>query len=202
MSDNGGVTSSMFAGDTPVSGPLPADNGPYRGGKGTLYEGGTRVPALAWWPGKIKPGAVDGLMHVVDIYPTLAGITGAQLVKNKPLDGMDVWASMSEGKPSPRSEIVYNVDPFAGAVREGDWKLVWKAALPQKIELFNLAKDPSETTNLAKANPDKVVALQARITELSTEMVPPLLLREAVRLTYMTPVPNIGNPEDLFALGD
>ncbi len=202
MSDNGGVTSSMFAGDTEVAGALPADNGPYRDGKGTVYEGGTRVPALAWWPGKIEPEVVDGLVHVVDVYPTLAAIAGGQLGKNKPLDGMDVWSSLSEGEQSPRTEIVYNVDPFGGAVRQGDWKLVWKAALPQKIELFDLAKDPSETTDLAKDNPHTAAELQARVTELAGEMAPPLLLREAVRLTYLAPVPEIGNPEALFSLGD
>jgi len=138
-SDNGGVKSSMFAGDTKVDGPMPADNGPYRDGKGTLYEGGTRVIALANWPGRIKPGAVDEMIHVVDMLPTLAGLAGASLEKSKPLDGMDVWATLADGKPSPREEIVYNIDPMAGAVRKGDWKLVWKASLPQKIELFDLA---------------------------------------------------------------
>jgi arylsulfatase A-like enzyme len=202
QSDNGGVTNSMFTGDTAVAGPLPADNGSYRDGKGTLYEGGTLVPALAWWPGKIKPGSVKGMMHVVDLYPTLAGLAGVELVKNKPLDGLDIWSSLSEGKPSPRNEIVYNVDPFAGAVREGDWKLVWKAALPQKIELFDLAKDPSETTDLSSGNADKVTRLRARISELAVAMTPPLLLREAVRLTYLEPAPDIGNPEALFGLGD
>ncbi|TGQ03773.1 sulfatase, partial [Mesorhizobium sp. M2E.F.Ca.ET.219.01.1.1] len=136
-------------------------------GKGTLYEGGTRSVAFMNWPGKIKPGVFNGLMHVVDMLPTLAGLAGAKLDKNKPLDGMDMWPSISEGKPSPRTEIVYNVDPMTGAVREGDWKLVWGASLPQKIELFNLAQDKSEATNLADKNPDKVKELQARITELA-----------------------------------
>ena len=202
QSDNGGTTNAMFSGDTPVAGALPADNGPYRNGKGTMYEGGTRVPALAWWPGKIKPGEVPGMMHVVDLYPTLAAIAGAQLGKNKPLDGLNVWPTLSEGKPSPRSEVVYNVDPFAGAVRQGDWKLVWKAALPQKVELFDLAMDESEKANLAQDNPEKVAELQARITQLATEMKPPLVLMDAVRLTYMDPTPRIGDPEALFSIGD
>jgi arylsulfatase A-like enzyme len=202
QSDNGGTRSKMFSGDTPITGDLPADNGPYRDGKGTLFEGGTRVPMVAWWPGKIKPGAVPGMMHVVDMYPTFAALAGAALGKNKPLDGMDVWQAIGEGKPSPRNEIVYNVDPMAGAVREGDWKLIWKAALPQKLALFNLAEDESETTNLADQHPDTVKKLQARISQLSEEMVPPLLIMEAVHLTYMEPVPKIGDPEALFAIGD
>jgi arylsulfatase A-like enzyme len=200
-SDNGGVVNSLFAGDSKVGGELPADNGPYREGKGTLYEGGTRVAAIANWPGKIKPGVVDGMIHVVDMYPTLAALAGAELVKNKPLDGMDVWAALSQGKPSPRDEVVYNVDPMAGAVRRGDWKLVWKASLPQRIELFNLSEDRSETMNLAEQNPEKVSDLQARITELAGEMAPPLLLMEAVRLTFFAP-PITPDPATLFSLGD
>lgn len=200
-SDNGGVLSSMFAGDSHVTGKLPADNGPYRDGKGTLFEGGTRAVALANWPGKIKPGVVDGMMHVTDMYPTLAGLAGANLGKNKPLDGMDMWTTLAEGKPSPRSEIVYNVDPMAGAVRQGDWKLIWKGALPQTLALFDLAKDKSETANLADKNPEKVKQLQARITELASEMAPPLLLMEAVRLTFFAP-PVMPDASEMFNIGD
>lgn len=188
----------MFAGDSKVAGGLPADNGPYRDGKGTLYEGGTRVAAFANWPGKIKPGVADGVIHVVDMYPTLAG---AQQTKSKPLDGTDVWETISEGKPSPRTELVYNVDPMAGAVRQGDWKLVWKASLPQKIELFNLAEDKSEQADVAAQNPDKVGELQARIAELAGEMAPPLLIMEAVRLTFYAP-PVTPDLSVLFNLGD
>jgi hypothetical protein len=103
-SDNGGVTSSIFAGDTKVAGSLPANNGSLRDGKGTLYEGGTRVVALANWPGRIKPGVVEEMIHVVDMYPTLARLAGAVVTKSKPLDGVDVWSTLAEGKPSPRSD--------------------------------------------------------------------------------------------------
>ncbi len=199
-SDNGGVISSIFAGDTKVAGSLPASNGPYRDGKGTPYEGGTRVVALANWPGRIKPGIVDEMIHVVDMYPMLAGLAGAAMTKNKPLDGVDVWAAL-EGKPSPRSEIVYNVDPMGAAVRQGDWKLVWKATLPQRIELFNLSADKSETKDLAAENPEKVAALKARIEELAAGMAPPLLMMEAVRLTFYAP-PVTADPSVMFSLGD
>src|SRR5690606_4324641 len=160
---------------TAGAGSVPASNAPYRGGKGTLYGGGTRVVALANWPGRIKPAVVEEMIHVVDMYPTIAGLAGAAMKKNKPLDGIDVWAALAEGKPSPRSEIVYNIDPMAGAVRQDDWKLVWKAALPQRIELFNLRDDKSETKDLAARHPEKVAALKARIEELAADMAPPLL---------------------------
>ncbi len=83
MSDNGGTRNSMFSGEQDMSKVvIPCDNGPYREGKGTLYEGGTRVPAFVNWPGHIKPGTeVDGMMHVVDTYPTLIGLAGAKAGK-------------------------------------------------------------------------------------------------------------------------
>lgn len=197
QSDNGGAQSMLFAGDTKVEGGLPASNAPLRDGKGTLYEGGTRVPAFVNWPGVVKPGKVDGMVHVVDMFPTLADLAGAGATKGKPLDGIDVWPTLSAGAPSPRQEIVYNVDPMAGAVREGDWKLIWKAALPSSLELYDLKSDIGETTDLASAHPEEVARLQARISDLAGEMVPPLLLMEAVRLTFYVP-PVSGDPEALF----
>ena len=113
-SDNGGTKSKQFAGEADVSKiKIPCDNGDLNGGKGQLYEGGTRVPAFANWPGHVKPGSVViGMIHVVDMLPTLATLTGGSTAKCKPLDGMDVWKTISEGDPSPRTEIVYNIEPF------------------------------------------------------------------------------------------
>jgi arylsulfatase A-like enzyme len=180
MSDNGGNKSAMLSGDADVSKlTLPADNGPYRGGKGMLYEGGTRAAALANWPGRIKPGTVNEMMHVVDMFPTLAGLAGASGRKEKPLDGMDVWSTLSEGKPSPRHEIVYNIEPFRGGVRQDDWKLIWRTPLPSALELYNIAQDPSEKTNVADQHPDTVVRLQKRIEELARESAKSLFLVDA-----------------------
>jgi len=180
MSDNGGNVDPMFSGDVDVSKlKLPADNGPYRGGKGMLYEGGTRVVALANWPGRIKPGEVKEIMHVVDMFPTLAGLAGASLDQGKPLDGLDMWPTLGAGKPSPRQEVVYNIEPFRGGVRRGDWKLVWRTPLPSALELFNIAQDPSEKTNLAAKQPQKVIELQNRIEELARESARSLFLLDA-----------------------
>ena len=181
MSDNGGNQTAMLAGDADVSKlKLPADNGPYRGGKGMLYEGGTRVAALANWPGRIKPGEVKEVMHVVDMFPTLAGLAGASVNKGKPLDGLDVWSTISEGKPSPRQEVVYNIEPFRGGVRQGDWKLIWRTPLPSAMELYNIAQDPYEKTNLAEQNPQIVARLQKRIEELARESAKSLFLVDAM----------------------
>jgi len=203
QSDNGGTTDPLFAGAiTDMSKVvLPADNGPYRDGKGSLYEGGTRVVALANWPGHIKQGiTVDGMIHTVDLYPTLVDLAGGQLGKGKPLDGVDVWDTISEGKPSPRTEIVYNIEPFRAAIREGDWKLIWHTLLPQKVELYDIAEDPSETKNLAADHPDKVAELQNRINELAAEARKPILLqiefKNIIKRMHLSPA----LPSDLESL--
>ena len=182
QSDNGGPRSAQFTGEIDMSGStIPADNGPYRDGKGSLYEGGTRVVALANWPGRIPPGTlVDEPLHMVDMLPTLAGLAGADPDGSKPLDGLDAWDVIAAGAPSPRDEIVYNVGPFLAAVRQGDWKLVWRTALPSRVELFDLANDPSEQADLAAIHPEKVAALQRRLDELAREGVAPLFLTDAL----------------------
>jgi arylsulfatase A-like enzyme len=182
QSDNGGPRSAKFTGEVDMSkSTIPADNGPYRDGKGTLYEGGTHVVALANWPGHIKPGTVvNEPIHMVDMFPTLVRLAGAPLGKHKPLDGLDVWPTLAEGKPSPRKEVVYDIEPFRAALRQGAWKLVWQATLPSRVELFNLAQDPGEATNLAEQNRQKVAELQRRIEALAGEAVPPLILADAL----------------------
>lgn len=177
-SDNGGTRNSMFAGEGDMSKiKIPCDNGPYRGGKGSLYEGGTRVIALASWRGHIQPGSVvEGMIHVVDMYPTLAGLAGASTARCKPLDGMDVWPTLSRGASSPRTEVVYNIEPFRAGIRQGDWKLIWRSPLPASLELYNIAQDPSEKNNVASKHPEKVATLQKRANELAAQMAKPMLL--------------------------
>jgi arylsulfatase A-like enzyme len=179
QSDNGGTKNKMFAGEGDMSKiTIPCDNGPYRDGKGSLYEGGTRVVALANWPGHIKSGVtIDGMIHVVDTYPTIAAIAGASTAKAKPLDGLNMWPTLSQGTPSPRTELIYNVEPFRAGVREGDWKLIWRTPLPSALELYNIPQDPSEKTNLAAQHPEKVAELQKRANELAAVAVKPLLLQ-------------------------
>jgi arylsulfatase A-like enzyme len=181
QSDNGGTHNAMFSGVMADMSKvkIPCDNGPYREGKGMLYEGGTRICALVNWPGHIPAGVtVNEMIHVVDMYPTLARLAGASTAKCKPLDGLDVWGTISEGKPSPRTEIVYNVEPYRAAIRQGDWKLIWRTLLPSSVELYNIAQDPSEKNNVAAEHPDKVAELQKRIEELAKESAKPLFLVE------------------------
>jgi len=176
-SDNGGTNNAMFAGEGDMSKiKIPCDNGPYRDGKGSLYEGGTRVVALANWPGHVPAGEVNGLMHAVDLYPTLAALTGASTNNCKPLDGLNMWPTISKGEPSPRTEIIYNIEPFRAGIRQGDHKLIWRTPLPAAVELYDLAKDPGERTNIAAENPAIVAKLQQRANELAAKMAKPLLL--------------------------
>lgn len=190
-SDNGGTRNKMFAGEGAVAGDLPARNTPYREGKGSLYEGGTRVAALANWPGRITPGQADGIMHVVDMLPTLARLAGASLDKAKPLDGVDVWPALAAAQ-SGRSEVVYNVEPTQGAVRDGKWKLHWQVVLPPKVELFDLDADPSETTDLSAAHPEKVAELEQRVIALARTMAPPLFYSAALKAALSAPLATPG----------
>jgi len=183
-SDNGGTKNAMFAGVMADMSKvkIPCDNGPYRDGKGSLFEGATRVCACANWPGHIKAQTVDGLIHAVDIYPTLAGLAGASINNCKPLDGMNVWQTLAEGKPSPRTEFVYNIEPFRAAVRQGNFKLIWRTMLPSSVDLYDLSKDPSEQNNLASANPDKVAAMQQRLDALAKDATKPLFLADQFKV--------------------
>ena len=184
-----GNTLFVFSSDN--GGPAPGrvtDNGKYRAGKGTLYEGGTRVAAFATWDGKVKPGTtVTEPLHVADLYPTFLKLAGASLDQKLPLDGKDAWATIAGGKPSPHADILINTTPNAGAVRASDWKLVAingaddpdggpapkkKAAKPS-VELFNLKGDPYETKNLAATMPDKVAELRAVLDGYAKQAVPP-----------------------------
>lgn len=191
-SDNGGTRNAMFAGEGDMSKiVIPCDNGPYRDGKGSLYEGGTRVVSLANWPGHIATGRREGQMiHVVDMYPTLIHLAGGQLGKNKPLDGIDILPTLLEGKPSSRTEIIYNVEPFRAGVRQGDWKLIWRTPLPASVELYNIPGDPSEKANVAAEHPDIVGVLEKRANELAGTGAKSLFLQtefQAVRQRLAIP---------------
>jgi arylsulfatase A-like enzyme len=183
---------TLFVFTSDNGGPQPGNvtnNGSLRAGKGTVYEGGVRVAACAAWDGHIKPGStVNEPLHIVDWYPTLLKLAGAKLEQKLALDGLDAWATIAEGKPSPHKEILINAAPGGGAIRVGDWKLVVNkggddpdGAQPKKKkknpvvgdELFNLADDLSEKKNLAKEMPDKVKELRMRYDVYAKQAVPP-----------------------------
>jgi len=120
--------------------------------------------------------------------PTIAALAGVSLDASKPLDGMDVWQALGAGQASPRQNMVYNIEPTVGAVREGSWKLVWHATLPPRLELFDLSADQSETTDLSADQPEKVAELQGRVVELARSMAPPLFYATALGATLSMPL--------------
>ncbi len=140
-------------------------NLPYRGWKETLYEGGIRVPAILAWAGKLGPGRISAPLIVCDVAPTLVRIAGAAAsAEETQMEGADVWPLLRE-KAQPPTRVLYWRTPNSLAVRRGDWKLIHHGASPARgdAELFNLANDPAETTNLAERNPDQVAALSAEM---------------------------------------
>ncbi len=145
-----------------------------------------RVPAFAAWSGKIKPGTVvNEPLHVVDWYPTLVKLAGGKLEQKHPLDGKDMWAAITEGNPSPHADILLNVEPKQGALRAGTWKLIVYGKLPlaegvkpERAELYNLAEDIGEKTNLADKEPKRVAEMLARLNVYAKEAVPAKLAGE------------------------
>jgi arylsulfatase A-like enzyme len=129
-------------------------------------------------------------MHIVDLYPTLLNLAGASLEQTLPLDGMDILRCLTEGRPSPRKEILHNSTPSNGAIRIGDWKLIVRdsrgaegeSANPKKkkraatqptMELYDLAADPFEKCDLATQRPEKLKELRARYDALARQAAKP-----------------------------
>lgn len=188
----------LFSSDN--GGPAPGrvtDNGPLRAAKGTIYDGGVRVPAFATWEGRIKPGTVvQSPLHIVDLYPTLLKLAGAKLEQKLPLDGQDVWEVIAQGKKTTDREILINATPNAGAIRIGDWKLVLHGLQSkEQVELFHLKEDPGERTNLLSAHPDKVKLLRARYDALAKQAVPPLSRGQAKPPAGFQPPKVWGEPD-------
>ena len=132
---------------------------PFRGTKGSMYEGGLRVPMVVRWPGKIRPGTVnDSLVwYFPDVLPTLAELAGAIVPAG--LDGLSVLPTLAEGGAAgakqPRHDFLYwelsDEDGLRQAVRMGNWKAV-RNAPKGPLELFDLQNDPGETTDLSSSN--------------------------------------------------
>mgnify|MGYP002631357261 CR=1 FL=1 len=136
--------------------------GEYRGGKHEQYEGGTRVPFIIRWPGRVKPGRVDteSVCSFIDWLPTLCSIAGVENLPEQ-LDGediSDIWfgASRERAKPLFWKTSSSNSSP---AVRIGDWKLHLNRRNEKNSELYNLALDPSESENVADKNTDVLARL-------------------------------------------
>lgn len=190
-SDNGGVVSPNAAESKAAMDQGLAINGPLRDGKHSVYEGGFRVPFLLRWPGRIPANEVSSqLFCFTDVLPTLASILGVKVPAGAAEDGLDVsgaWMGPLDA-PSARASVVLQAARGSEyAVRQGGWKLVehenrpephatgkqmkdsiarQRQSLPQTDELFHLAEDPGETTNVAAEHPDKLAELRQLLADV------------------------------------
>jgi len=172
FSDNGGISYG--------------DNRPWRGGKGAVYEGGIRVPAVVRWPDGISAGrSVDAMMGYIDVYPTVKRIAGVTEADPNPLDGRDMLDVIRGNAKAPKRDwfsYIAQGNPDKTAICDGAWKLVVmggsvldvtldRATQPgdskakPSVELFRLDRDLAEQTNLVAQHPEIVARLLERLKE-------------------------------------
>jgi len=160
-----------------------SDNGPWlsyheqggsagllRAGKGTTWEGGVRVPFVAWWPGRIRPAVVTDLGTTLDLFDTVVTLAGGTLPATRVTDGFDLGPVLVGTGTSPRREVVYWRQRDLYAIRQGAWKahFISQGAYGQfgnrivhdTPELYNLDQDPSEQFNVAEMHPGIVDRLR------------------------------------------
>ncbi len=161
FSDNGGPAANG------------SNNNPLRGRKGSMFEGGIRVPFLVKWPRRIPAGAV--YRHPVislDVLPTAVAAAGGKLPKDRPLDGVNLLPYLTEKNPkSPHTILFWRVRANR-AVRKENWKLIRSGTRP--AQLFDLSKDIGETTDLAPKKPETVRQLSQALARWEAKMVSPL----------------------------
>lgn len=171
FSDNGGLTSET-------------GNDPLRDGKGTLYEGGTRVPMIVRWPGRIPPGDTsDAMLCSVDFYPTFAALAGVEALEQQ-VDGINVLDHLIRGVPVERDTLYWHYPHYhrgmpGGSIRQGDYKLI-EFFEDGTLELYNLKNDLGEKKNLVATMPEKAEELHALLRQW----------RKAVGAQMMTPNPD------------
>jgi len=171
FSDNGGLSTGNNRKYAPTS------NLPLRAGKGWLYEGGIRVPCLVRAPGVTRPGTVSHApVFATDFYPTLLDLAGLDLLPQQHLDGVSFKPALAPDSDWSRGRPVFWHYPHygnqggapSGAVRAGDWKLIeWYE--DGRVELFNLAADAGETTNLANAEPERTARMRRMLHDWRTQ---------------------------------
>ena len=164
------------------------DAGSFRDGKASIYEGGSHVPCIMRWPGKIAAGKTnDGLMATIDLLPTFASLTGAKVPDDRAIDGVNQLNFILGNSKSARKTYLYNPGSASvqstilqgNAIREGDWKLISPLKVMNFLEnggsgnweLYNLKEDIGEKKNLADQYPEKVERLK-RLLKSSEEKFP------------------------------
>lgn len=179
LSDNGPETRTVLGSDI-------GSTGHFRGGKYSNWEGGVRVPAIWWWPDRIPADkSINALTTIMDIYPTLAHLTGAAL-PDQEMDGHNILPLLREpdSADSPYDVYYYHMLTQLQAVRVGEWKLVlprvkdspyllWLGRYMDTVaapELYNLHLDPEETEDLARTRPDIVDQLMKEASKARVDL--------------------------------
>ncbi|MBY0456741.1 MAG: sulfatase-like hydrolase/transferase, partial [Gemmataceae bacterium] len=183
-SDNGGV--GGYAREGLKKGGDITDNSPLRSGKGSLYEGGVRVPWIVRWPGRVPVGTTDAPVISVDLLPTLVELSGGKAPEKQPLDGVSlIECFASGGKKTPARDLFWHFPGYlgagagawrttpAGAIRSGDWKLI-EFFEDDRKELYNLRDDPSQKTDLAAKDADKAKELHAKLVAWRKDVNAPM----------------------------
>jgi arylsulfatase A-like enzyme len=180
--DNGGA---WYAG-------LQDVNKPYRGWKGTFFEGGIRVPFFISWPGHIAPGQRLAMpTEHIDVLPTLAAAGGAPLPSDRRIDGISLMPFLTQHVAPPASRTLFWRSGSYEAVRDGDWKLQ-VSRNPARIWLFDLAADPTERNDFSARRPDIVARLRTDLAVHDSGLAKPLwpaLLEEPIRIDVPADAP-------------
>lgn len=188
-----------------IKGPDGGSAGPLRGGKGSTWEGGVRVPTVAWWPGRIAPGSVcDTVAGTIDLLPTCVALSGGTLPVQPAIDGRDMSPLLlGTSTQSPREAHYYFAGYNLQAVRQGPWKLaiapqpetmgkgVASDASGKTPRLYNLDEEIGERTNLAEKHPEIVQRLQALATAMAAEL-------GGSAPTARRPAGQVANPQTLY----
>ncbi len=169
-----------------VSIELSGSAGPLRGSKGTVYEGGVRVPGIFWWPGRIKPAVVSDIGSTLDLYTTALKLAGVEVPDTT--DGLDLTGVLLAGEHSPRTDLAYYRSGLLRAYRSGRYKLHFYASessteVLTTPELYDLHEDVGEQRDIAAKHPDLVARLlQAVATHReSTPMAEPVFDKRYAR---------------------
>jgi arylsulfatase A-like enzyme len=173
-SDNGPVVDDGYKDDAVAKLGSHTPSGPFRGGKYSHFEGGTRVPFILRWPARVKPGTSDALISQVDFLASFAALVKKPLAAGDGPDSVDTLAALLGTVKTGRAELIEQAG--GQAIRVGQWKYI-EASKRQKMnvqtntelgndtvpQLYDLARDPGERQNVAEQNPAKVAELQARL---------------------------------------
>ncbi|HUG70947.1 MAG TPA: sulfatase-like hydrolase/transferase [Pirellulaceae bacterium] len=155
----------FYPDDNCPNGRLTGNNHPLRGRKGDVYEGGTRVPTIVSWPARVRSGRLETPVQITDWMPTFCSLAGYEAERDLKWDGANIAELLMDQSPLPVRPI-YTAGPNwrSNALRFGDWKLIVHGiGESQRVELFNVVDDPSESTDRADVESEKVKDMLARL---------------------------------------